>query len=209
MLITSIFYLLVYSLANQMTYGILTVVLFFLISAVNGVWGPWSLWSACTASCGPGSRERKRSCNSPAPKYGGEPCSGAERQVGDCSYRPCPGNYQSFPIFSKENYLFFPLFIPSCLLFWTPLTVNNIQICCKVQVTDLYLYFLCAVDGNYTEWTDWTVCDKTCGTGLMTRWRACSNPTPQYGGRDCSLFGPDMETKTCVMKDYCPSKFNA
>lgn len=69
--------------------------------------------------------------------------------------------------------------------------------------------FLCAVDGNYTEWTDWTVCDKTCGTGLMTRWRACSNPTPQYGGRDCSLFGPDMETKTCVMKDYCPSKFNA
>ncbi|XP_074627228.1 uncharacterized protein LOC141885237 isoform X4 [Acropora palmata] len=121
---------------------------------VNGVWGPWSLWSACTASCGPGTRERKRSCNSPAPKYGGEPCSGAERQVGDCSYRPCP------------------------------------------------------VDGNYTEWTDWTVCDKTCGTGLMTRWRACSNPTPQYGGRDCSLFGPDMETKTCVMKDYCPSDGN-
>ena len=76
-------------------------------------------------------------------------------------------------------------------------------------MADLYLYFLCAVDGNYTEWTDWTVCDKTCGTGLMTRWRACSNPTPQYGGRDCSLFGPDMETKTCVMKDYCPSKFNA
>ena len=43
----------------------------------------------------------------------------------------------------------------------------------------------------------------------MTRWRACSNPTPQYGGRDCSLFGPDIETKTCVMKDYCPSKFKA
>ena len=62
------------------------------------------------------------------------------------------------------------------------------------------------VDGNYTEWTAWTVCDRTCGTGLMTRWRACSNPAPQYGGRDCSLFGSDTETKSCVMKDYCPSK---
>jgi len=117
---------------------------------VNGVWGPWSMWSACTTSCGPGTRERKRSCNSPAPQFGGKPCSGSERQVGDCSYRPCP------------------------------------------------------VDGNYTEWTPWTVCDKTCGVGLMTRWRACSNPAPQFGGRDCSLFGSDTETKTCKVKDYCP-----
>ena len=68
------------------------------------------------------------------------------------------------------------------------------------------IVLLLAVDGNYTEWTDWTVCDKTCGTGLMMRWRACSNPAPQYGGRDCSLFGSDTETKSCVMKDYCPSK---
>lgn len=67
------------------------------------------------------------------------------------------------------------------------------------------IVLLLAVDGNYTEWTDWTVCDKTCGTGLMMRWRACSNPAPQYGGRDCSLFGSDTETKSCVMKDYCPS----
>ncbi|XP_068700145.1 uncharacterized protein [Montipora foliosa] len=121
---------------------------------VNGVWGPWSLWSACTASCGPGTRERKRSCNSPAPRYGGEPCTGAERQVGDCNYRPCP------------------------------------------------------VDGNYTDWTEWTLCDKTCGVGLMTRWRACSNPSPQYGGRDCSLFGPDTETKSCAIKDFCPNDGN-
>ena len=62
---------------------------------MNGGWGPWSLWSACTASCGPGTRERKRSCVNPAPKNGGKPCSGAEQQVGDCSYRPCPGKYSS------------------------------------------------------------------------------------------------------------------
>lgn len=62
------------------------------------------------------------------------------------------------------------------------------------------------MDGNYTEWTDWTACDKTCGAGFMTRWRACSNPAPQFGGRDCSLFGPDAETKTCQVKDYCPGE---
>lgn len=64
---------------------------FFVLFSVNGVWGPWSMWSACTTSCGPGTRERKRSCNSPPPQFGGKPCSGSERQVGDCSYRPCPG----------------------------------------------------------------------------------------------------------------------
>ena len=62
---------------------------------MNGGWGPWSLWSACTTSCGPGTRERKRSCVNPAPKNGGKPCSGAEQEVGDCSYRPCPGKYSS------------------------------------------------------------------------------------------------------------------
>ena len=63
-----------------------------------------------------------------------------------------------------------------------------------------------SVDGNYTEWTAWTACDKTCGTGLMARWRACANPSPQYGGRDCSMYGQDTETKSCQIKDYCPSK---
>ena len=63
-----------------------------------------------------------------------------------------------------------------------------------------------SVDGNYTEWTAWTACDKTCGAGLMTRWRACANPKPQYGGRDCSMYGQDTETKSCQIKDYCPSK---
>lgn len=72
-----------------------------------------------------------------------------------------------------------------------------------------FCFFRLVVDGNYTEWTDWTACDKTCGTGVMTRWRACSNPAPQFGGRDCSLFGPDTETKTCQLKDYCPGKLNS
>ena len=63
-----------------------------------------------------------------------------------------------------------------------------------------------SVDGNYTEWTAWTACDKTCGAGLMARWRACANPSPQYGGRDCSMYGQDTETKSCQIKDYCPSK---
>ena len=71
--------------------------------------------------------------------------------------------------------------------------------------TLLFLAFS-TVDGNYTDWTEWTVCDKTCGPGLMARWRACSNPAPQYGGRDCSSFGSDTETKSCQIKDYCPSK---
>ena len=62
------------------------------------------------------------------------------------------------------------------------------------------------MDGNYTEWSEWSVCDKTCGLGFMTRWRACSKPSAKYGGRDCSLFGPDTERKACRIKDFCPSE---
>ena len=58
---------------------------------MNGNWGQWSTWSVCSASCGPGTRERKRACDSPIPLDGGKPCSGSDKQVGDCSYRPCPG----------------------------------------------------------------------------------------------------------------------
>lgn len=43
-----------------------------------------------------------------------------------------------FPsIFSNENYPFFFILVPCCLLFWTPVNVNNISICYKVQVADL------------------------------------------------------------------------
>ncbi|XP_071104566.1 SCO-spondin-like isoform X2 [Haliotis cracherodii] len=53
--------------------------------AVNGNWGEWTQWSGppCSATCGPTARRtlsRSRSCNNPAPRDGGAPCSGETTQ---------------------------------------------------------------------------------------------------------------------------------
>lgn len=69
------------------------------------------------------------------------------------------------------------------------------------------LYFTCfiSVDGNYSEWSEFMQCSVTCGKGVQTRSRSCINPPPQHGGKNCSAFGPPVETKECNLKE-CPSK---
>ncbi|XP_048579839.1 uncharacterized protein LOC5504566 isoform X2 [Nematostella vectensis] len=54
----------------------------------------------------------------------------------------------------------------------------------------------CAVDGQYTPWSSWGPCTKTCGGGSQARTRSCSNPPPSFGGRQCT--GPRIETQLCA-----------
>ena len=49
----------------------------------------------------------------------------------------------------------------------------------------------------------WGVCSKTCGTGgTQTRQRACNNPSPKYGGKQCDKILPGSQS--CFDK-HCPS----
>jgi hypothetical protein len=50
--------------------------------------GGWSGWSSCSASCGGGTQTR--SCNSPSPSCGGNPCSGSTSQ--SCNTQGCAQN---------------------------------------------------------------------------------------------------------------------
>ena len=55
-----------------------------------------------------------------------------------------------------------------------------------------------AVDGNFTTWEQWDNCTGTCGTGTQFRYRNCTNPAPQYDGRDCQvIYGDYNETQSC------------
>ena len=60
---------------------------------------------------------------------------------------------------------------------------------------------LIQVDGHWSHWSAWSDCDVTCGNGNVARMRNCSNPSPQYGGINCT--GNDIETKTCNLT-HCP-----
>ncbi|XP_035824222.1 uncharacterized protein LOC101853604 [Aplysia californica] len=53
----------------------------------------------------------------------------------------------------------------------------------------------CPVNGGWTNWSGWTSCSVTCGTGDQFNYRSCTNPAPAHGGSDCS--GVDTQTRSC------------
>ncbi|XP_031569460.1 uncharacterized protein LOC116303960 [Actinia tenebrosa] len=51
------------------------------------------------------------------------------------------------------------------------------------------------VDGNWSDWGPYGDCSKTCGSGVQTRSRTCTNPKPQGGGKDCE--GLAVSSQAC------------
>ncbi|XP_078360439.1 matrilin-1-like isoform X4 [Oculina patagonica] len=64
--------------------------------------------------------------------------------------------------------------------------------------------FVCApVDGKYTNWSPASECSVTCGIGIQTLRRTCTNPPPSNGGRNCTRWGPAEKTISCNV-GRCP-----
>ena len=76
---------------------------------------------------------------------------------------------------------------------------------CFLRIFSNYRCCVVVVNGGYTEWAPWTACSVTCGGGVIKRTRNCSNPSPQFGGKDCSLDGPEILTQACNPQQ-CPGK---
>ncbi|XP_012672675.2 A disintegrin and metalloproteinase with thrombospondin motifs 17 [Clupea harengus] len=51
------------------------------------------------------------------------------------------------------------------------------------------------VDGDWSAWSPWSMCSRTCGTGAQFRQRKCDNPPPGPGGRHCQKTS--VEHKAC------------
>ncbi|KAK3096144.1 hypothetical protein FSP39_023688 [Pinctada imbricata] len=60
-----------------------------------------------------------------------------------------------------------------------------------------------AVDGEWSDWSSWGTCTVTCGSGEQSRARTCTNPSPQYGGADCT--GDTTEFKNGCNPSACPT----
>ncbi|XP_077569427.1 A disintegrin and metalloproteinase with thrombospondin motifs 17 [Stigmatopora nigra] len=51
------------------------------------------------------------------------------------------------------------------------------------------------VDGDWSPWGPWSMCSRTCATGVRFRQRKCDNPPPGPGGRACQKAS--VEHRAC------------
>nr|XP_022294190.1 A disintegrin and metalloproteinase with thrombospondin motifs adt-1-like [Crassostrea virginica] len=172
---------------------------------VDGNWTQWSVWSACSASCGNGTRNRSRQCADPAPAHGGRDCDGARTETQDCALISCPvdGAWSDWTGWSpcsltcgagvqtRVRHCDNPA--PSHAGLFCPGDPFQVQPCTQQG---------CPVNGSWSGWSDWSLCSVTCDSGVITRTRSCTHPSPVFGGQNCS--GEDTDTQPCN-RTTCPS----
>ncbi|XP_023261859.1 A disintegrin and metalloproteinase with thrombospondin motifs 12 isoform X1 [Seriola lalandi dorsalis] len=54
------------------------------------------------------------------------------------------------------------------------------------------------VNGGWGQWSTWSHCSRTCGTGVQSAERECNNPKPEFGGKYCT--GERKRYRTCHTK---------
>jgi chondroitin sulfate proteoglycan 4/CUB/sushi domain-containing protein len=57
------------------------------------------------------------------------------------------------------------------------------------------------IDGEWGSWSDWSSCSVPCGGGTQSRIRACTDPSPNVCGADCS--GSSFESQPCNTQACC------
>ena len=59
--------------------------------------------------------------------------------------------------------------------------------------------------GEWSDWTPWSLCSKTCARGNQTRSRTCTNPAPRNGGKPCPEEDETEQVISCF-KQTCPGE---
>jgi len=57
---------------------------------------------------------------------------------------------------------------------------------------------VCNVNGGWSAYGKWSACSKTCGDGVQSRARTCTNPAPSGSGKQCE--GPTEQKQKCRVR---------
>lgn len=69
---------------------------------------------------------------------------------------------------------------------------------CSTRVCVPWNEAYCAINGQWSSWSNWTECQGSCDApGLRRRYRECNNPPPTNNGNDC--VGDAVEEQLCDM----------
>uniref|UniRef100_A0A3B5KU89 Uncharacterized protein n=1 Tax=Xiphophorus couchianus TaxID=32473 RepID=A0A3B5KU89_9TELE len=137
------------------------------------IMSPWTAWSGCSVTCGLGSLFRRA-----------------------CFTRACPvhGHWSAWTEWSECDALCGGGVRQRSRTCSAPPPKNGGRECegmtrqsqtCNIQ----------PLHGGWSLWSRWSPCSSDCDSGVQTRERLCSSPTPQHRGSNCS--GPHIQTKDC------------
>ncbi|KAL4235872.1 Hemicentin-1 [Mactra antiquata] len=170
---------------------------------VDGGWGAWSEWSACKETCGNTIRTRSRNCDDPIPAGGGLDCIGDKQQYDNCTLSPCPihggwSTWDSWSSCSKTCGIGLQRRDRHCSSPYPDYGGNH---CFGDALENRVCMDKACSDGGWTLWSVWSSCSHTCGHGLKSRTRSCSNPVPSSLGKPCT--GNNVEYSMCT-QNKCP-----
>ncbi|XP_060593449.1 neurogenic locus notch homolog protein 3-like [Ruditapes philippinarum] len=168
-----------------------------LCNVVDGNWTPWSAWSSCDVTCEKGLQTRTRSCTNPAPQYGGQMCLGNSTDNKVCELDLCPihggwGQWQEWGSCSVTCDMGMKSRSRDCSN--PPPSRFGDHCFGHNQESQLCLPKICS-NGGWTAWESWRSCSVTCGSGIKSRFRACTNPKPSPYGQFCQ--GNNIEIDSC------------
>uniref|UniRef100_A0A3Q4I4E4 Properdin-like n=1 Tax=Neolamprologus brichardi TaxID=32507 RepID=A0A3Q4I4E4_NEOBR len=175
--------------------------------AEDGSWGAWAPFRPCSVSCGAGLQLSERTCDSPAPRYGGKVCEGPSTQSRICE-SPCPvdGFWSGWSSWGECS--------GSCIPPGRAIRRTRQRSCSNPapssnppgqncqgdshQTESCDHLPFCPVNGSWGSWSPFSSCPVTCGLGLQVSARRCDKRlsyTSCNMGDRCGLMEPLLASR--------------
>ncbi|XP_076443960.1 coadhesin-like [Babylonia areolata] len=160
-------------------------------------WTDWSQYSRCSKTCGSGTRRRTRICKGDGTDCS-HLCSGANSETVNCKNEECCVDsehgwtaWSSFGRCSQNCGEGTQQRSRRCRASGT----SCARLCVGSYTDSRECTVEVARNGGWSEWRD-EGCSATCGSGIISLTRTCTNPAPNDCGRQCS--GNSISYKPCT-----------